>query len=150
MSGANHPRPRITLLSRLLHQHFAKAMDAAIQYAGFDDIRPSDAKAFPFVPDEGIAIAELAVRAGVRKQTMAEVVDRLVATGYLERKPNPRDRRSRLLFLTERGRAVQPVARAAGDRVEQHWAELTSPEHIETLRALLQQLVLKLEEEEQR
>jgi DNA-binding MarR family transcriptional regulator len=147
MSSVDHSAPRITLLSRLLHQHYAKDVDAAIRYAGFDDIRPSDAKVFPFVPAEGIAIAELAVRAGVRKQTMAESVDRLVAAGYLERKPNPNDRRSRLLFLTERGQAVQPVAAAAGERVEQRWAQLTSPEHVETLRSLLQELVTKLKEQ---
>ena len=29
--------------------------------------------------------------------------------GYVQRRPNPRDRRSRLVFLTERGESVRPV-----------------------------------------
>lgn len=33
-------KTRITLLTRLLHQHYARAIDAEIQAAGFDDIRP--------------------------------------------------------------------------------------------------------------
>ncbi|MGI5329772.1 hypothetical protein [Actinomadura nitritigenes] len=44
-------------------------------------------------------------------------------------------------MLTERGRAVQPVAAGAGDRIEERWAELTSPEEFETLHALLHRLL---------
>ncbi|MEC3917290.1 MarR family winged helix-turn-helix transcriptional regulator [Nocardia sp. CDC160] len=138
-------KPRITLLSRLLHQHYAQAVDAAMRDAGFGDIRPSDAKAFPFVPVEGVTVGELAARAGVRKQTMAETVNRLVGAGYLERQPNPRDARSQLVLLTDRGRRARPVAAAAGDRVERQWAELTSPEEVELLRSLLQHLVSALD-----
>ncbi|MFI1918328.1 MarR family winged helix-turn-helix transcriptional regulator [Nocardia sp. NPDC020380] len=150
MSIALPPKPRITLLTRLLHQHYAAEVDAAIRYAGFDDMRPGDIKVFPFVPEDGITTAELAKRAGMRKQSMGEAVERLCASGYVERRPNPHDRRSQLVFLTERGRSVQPVARTAGDRVERHWAELTSPEHVETLRTLLRELVATLDEQQER
>ncbi|APA99059.1 MarR family winged helix-turn-helix transcriptional regulator [Nocardia seriolae] len=142
-------KPRITLLSRMLHRHYAQAVGAAMRAAGFGDIRPSDAKAFPFVPADGITVGELAVRAGVRKQTMAETVTRLVQAGYLERKPNPRDARSQLVLLTERGRRARPVAAEAGDRVERQWAQLTSPEEVELLRALLQHLVTAIDAAEQ-
>ena len=62
---------------------------------------------FPFVPPEGITVSELAELARVRKQTMAQAVDQLERMGYVERRPNPRDRRSRLVFLTERGAVGQ-------------------------------------------
>jgi DNA-binding MarR family transcriptional regulator len=91
-----------------------------------------------------MTVSELADRARVRKQTMAQAVDQLERTGYVERRPNPRDRRSRLVFLTERGASVTPVTHAAAARVEERWAELTSPQELETLRASLLSLVTRL------
>src|SRR3981081_1807218 len=91
-------RPLMGLLLRLLHQDWAKEIDAALRAAGFGDIGPAHANVFPFMPPEGISISGLAELARVRKQTMAQAVDQLEVMGYLERRPNPRDGRSRLLF----------------------------------------------------
>src|SRR4030088_1778771 len=110
---ANFPaRPLIGLLLRLVYQHYAQDIDAALHEAGFGDIRPAHANVFPFVPPEGITVSGPAQPARVRKQTMAEAVDQLERMGYVERRPNPRDRRSRLVFLTERGASVKPGTHA--------------------------------------
>ena len=131
----------------MLYQHYAQEVDAALRDAGFDDIRPPHANVFPFVPPEGIRVSELAQLAHVRKQTTAQAVEQLERAGYVERRPDPRDRRAQLVFLTERGRAVGPIAVTAGKRVEAHWAGLTSPGEIESLRQSLQQLLGKLRSE---
>jgi DNA-binding MarR family transcriptional regulator len=137
-------RPLIGLLLRLVYQQYALDIDAALHEAGFDDIRPAAANVFPFVPPEGITVSELADLARVRKQTMAQTVDQLERTGYVERRPNPNDRRSRLVCLTERGKSVPPVTHAAAERVEQRWAQLTSKQELETLRAGLLDLLTEL------
>ena len=67
---------------------------------------------FPFVPPQGITVTELAKLARVRKQTMAQAVEQLERAGYVERRPNPSDRRSRLVFLTPRGNSVTPLTHA--------------------------------------
>jgi DNA-binding MarR family transcriptional regulator len=139
-------RLRLSLLLRLLHREYAIGIETALAKAGFGDIRSGDAKVFPFVPPEGIQIRDLAIRAGVRKQTMAQSVDQLERAGYLERRPNPRDGRSRLIVLTERGTAVQPLAASAGDMIEKRWAELTSPQEFETLHTLLHHLLDRIGE----
>jgi DNA-binding MarR family transcriptional regulator len=139
-------RPLIGLLLRLVYQRYSEDIDAALREAGFDDIRPSAANVFPFVPPEGIAVSDLAQLAGVRKQTMAQAVDQLERTGYVERRPNPGDRRSRLVFLTLRGASVPPVTHAAAARVEERWAKLTSPEELEALRGSLQHLLTELKD----
>jgi DNA-binding MarR family transcriptional regulator len=145
---ANLPaRPLIGLLLRLVHQHYAQDIEAALREAGFDDIRPAAANVFPFVPPEGITVSGLAERAGVRKQTMAQAVDRLERTGYVERRPDPRDRRSQLVFLTGRGASVPPVTHAAAARVEERWAQLTSPEELDALRASLLRLLTVLRDQ---
>jgi DNA-binding MarR family transcriptional regulator len=142
---ANLPAdPLIGLLLRLVYQQYAQDIDAALRDAGFDDVRPAAANVFPFVPPEGITVSELADLARVRKQTMAQAVDQLERTGYVERRPNPRDRRSRLVFLTERGASVPPVTHAAAARVEDRWAQLTRPEELEALRAALLRLLTEL------
>jgi DNA-binding MarR family transcriptional regulator len=142
---ANLPaRPLIGLLLRLLYQHYAQDIEAALGDAGFDDLRPAHANVFPFLPSEGISVSGLAELAQVRKQSMAEAVDQLERMGYVERRPDPRDRRARLVFLTERGESVKPVTHATAARVEQRWAELTSPEELEALRAALLRLLTEL------
>jgi len=137
-------RPVIGLLLRLVYQHYAQSVDAALREAGFDDIRPGAANVFPFVPQEGITVSRLAELARVRKQSMAQAVDQLERTGYVERRPNPRDHRSRLVFLTDRGASVPPVTHAAAARVEEHWAQVTSPAEFEALRASLVRLLAEL------
>ncbi|HEU5156453.1 MAG TPA: MarR family transcriptional regulator [Streptosporangiaceae bacterium] len=140
-------RPLIGLLLRLVYQHYAQDIDAALHEAGFGDIRPAHANVFPFVPPDGITVSGLAELARVRKQTMAQAVEQLEQMGYVERRPNPRDRRSRLVYLTERGAAVKPVTHATAARVEERWAELMSPEELEALRATLLRLLTELRAE---
>jgi DNA-binding MarR family transcriptional regulator len=140
-------RPLIGLLLRLVYQHYAQDIDAALRQAGFGDIRPAAANVFPFVPAQGITVSRLAELARVRKQSMAQAVDQLERTGYVERRPNPRDHRSRLVFLTERGAGVPPVTHAAALRVEERWAQLIGPAEFETLRASLLHLLTVLKEE---
>ena len=139
--------PLIGLLLRLVYQHYAQDIDAALRQAGFDDIRPGAANVFPFVPAEGITVSRLAELARVRKQSMAQAVDQLERTGYVERRPNPRDHRSRLVFLTERGAGVPPVTHAAAQRVEERWAQLISPAEFETLRVSLLRLLAVLKDQ---
>lgn len=133
------------LLLRLVHQHWSHAVDTALDDAGFGDIRPPHANVFTFVPPEGIQVSELTRLARVRKQTMAQAVEELETMGYVERRPDPNDRRARLVFLTPRGEAVRPIAIAAGRRVEAGWAERTSVQEIESLRHALQSLLTRLQ-----
>jgi DNA-binding MarR family transcriptional regulator len=140
-------RPLIGLLLRLVYQHYSQDIDAALREAGFGDIRPGAANVFPFVPPEGITVSRLAELARVRKQSMAQAVDQLEASGYVERRPNPGDQRSRLVFLTDRGRSVPPVTHGAAQHVEERWAELIGPAEFDALRASLLRLLTELRNE---
>jgi DNA-binding MarR family transcriptional regulator len=140
-------RPLLGLLLRLVYQHYSQEIEEALREAGFGDVRPAAANVFPFVPPEGITVSGLAELAGVRKQTMAEAVAQLERTGYVERRPNPRDGRSQLVLLTERGAAVPPVTHGVAARVEERWAELTSRDEVEALRASLIRLLTELRAE---
>lgn len=140
-------RGLLGLLFRLLYQEHSGAVDQALSAAGFGDIRLPHANVFPFVPVEGIQVAELAFLAGVRKQTMAQAVGELEQMGYVERRRDPGDGRAKLVLLTARGKAVRPVAVAAGRQVEEHWARLVGEGDLEQLRGGLQRLLERLREE---
>lgn len=109
--------------------------------AGFGGIRAGNASVFPFVPPEGIAIGALADRVGVRQQTMAEAVAQLERAGYVQRQPNPRDARSRLVVLTDLGEAARPVAVESGRRVEERWAGIVGKSELDDVRGVLRSLV---------
>jgi DNA-binding MarR family transcriptional regulator len=141
-AGSHHDA--LGLLLRLLNQHWGEDVHAALQAAGLDGIRAPHANVFPFVPEEGVQVSELARLASMRKQSMAEAVEQLERAGYVERRPDPGDRRARLVFLTDRGRRVRSVAIAAGRAVEAEWTGLTSPEEIAAFRSTLQRLLERL------
>jgi DNA-binding MarR family transcriptional regulator len=141
MSESAGAPPLLGLLLRLATQYWTDEVDAALRAAGFGDLRPAHANVFPFVPEDGIQVAELARLARVRKQSMAQSVEELERAGYVERRPDPRDRRARLVFLTGRGAALRPVGVTAGRQVERRWAELAGEAEVEALRATLQRLL---------
>ena len=64
---------------------------------------------------ESMPLGQLAERLSCVKSNITQLVDRLEADGLVARKPDPRDRRSRLAALTAAGRR----ACQAGSRVQQ-------------------------------
>jgi DNA-binding MarR family transcriptional regulator len=140
-------KPTIGLVLRLLHQLYSLEIQAALRQAGFDDINPAASNVFTFVTSEGNTVSELANLAHVRKQTMAQTVDQLERSGYVERRPNPKDLRSQLVFLTARGKRVPPVTHKAAAAVQHRWAGLIGSGELESLRASLAGLLARLTED---
>lgn len=81
--------------------------------------------------------AALAAAIGADKTRIIPTLDQLQAKGYIERRPDPDDRRVRLLEITEAGRTVKDAAQAAIQRGEERWLSMLSPEERKVfLRAL--------------
>lgn len=146
MSRRLPDEPLLGLLFRLLNQQYSQDVDVALRSAGFD-ISPAHSNVFVFVPPEGISVSDLARLMQVRKQSMAEAIEHLERAGYVERRPNPADRRSQLAFLTARGQQIGPTAVLAGRAVERAWAGRTSDEEIEALRQALTRLLAALRDD---
>ncbi|BBY16512.1 MarR family winged helix-turn-helix transcriptional regulator [Mycolicibacterium litorale] len=83
------------------------------------------------------ALAE-AIRAD--KTRIIPTLDELQAQGYIERRPDPDDRRVRLLAITESGRAVKDAAQTAIQRGEDRWLSKLSPTDRDAFLRALQQL----------
>ena len=69
---------------------------------------------FHLARNEGCNQATLADLLEVEPITLARLVDRLEASGLVERRPDPGDRRARLLFLGERAHPLLEQLRALG------------------------------------
>jgi DNA-binding MarR family transcriptional regulator len=81
----------------------------------------------------------LAEAIGADKTRIIPTLDELQQHGYIERMPDPDDRRARLLAITESGRAVKDSVQVDIQRGEEHWlGQLSANEREVFLRALNQ------------
>jgi DNA-binding MarR family transcriptional regulator len=87
---------------------------------GFDDIAPRHGVVFAYLPADGIRATELARLSGQHKQVIGKSIDELEALGYVERRPDPGDRRAKLVAPTSRGlaqiRASDMIMAEIGER----------------------------------
>jgi DNA-binding MarR family transcriptional regulator len=109
--------------------------------AGYGDIRPTHGCVFRFVHDDGLRLTDLATLAGLTKQSAGEIVDDLAKRGYVERFPDPADRRAKLIRLTAKGKEAQGIGSGLFNGVERRWGERYGSDRIAELRRLLQEIV---------
>lgn len=109
---------------------------------GFDDVRPVHGFVFARISGTQATTADLAAHLGVTKQAAAQLVDYLVARGYLRREADPRDGRAKLLVLTERGEACTAAADQAATDVVQQWSSQLPPRRFEQMRDALHQIAV--------
>ena len=95
---------------------------------------------FGFLDDEGTRVSELARRAQITKQSMADLVAHLERHGYVERIADPRDRRAKLVRPTARGREVYAIARKAIAEIDAEWTARLGAQKMRQLRGLLAEL----------
>ncbi len=133
------PDPRVCATRIPGITDLSKALDAA----GFDDI-----------PRNGLyVIGGLALGAGdaplgalirdlrISRQSAGQLVDALVARGYLERAVDATDRRKLNITLTERGLAAAAVQAGARQRIDQDLIDRVGLETVIVMRQGLAALV---------
>jgi DNA-binding MarR family transcriptional regulator len=114
--------------------------EGELAQSGYGDIRPTHGCVFRFVREEGMRLTELAECGGITKQSAGEMVDDLVERGYVERIPDPADRRAKLIRLTKRGAEAQSFGFGLFGNLEARWAERYGAERMEALRDLLEEI----------
>src|ERR1700753_390600 len=81
--------------------------------------------------------AALAEAIGADKTRIIGTLDELQRRGYIDRRPDPDDRRVRLLEITPAGRAVKNAVQSDIQRGEERWlSEMTAEERMVFLRVL--------------
>ena len=73
--------------------------------------------------EDGTRATELARRSGRHKQVIGRIVDELEALGYVERRPEPGDRRAKLVVPTAAGREAMRLSDEVIGDIERRLAE---------------------------
>jgi DNA-binding MarR family transcriptional regulator len=107
---------------------------------GFDDLDAAHLNVFQYPGPQGARPTELASRLRVSKQALNYLLGELERLGYLERRPDPDDLRSKRVTLTPRGVSAIEVIRQAVGEVEAAWAQQLGPKRFDQLRTLLLEL----------
>jgi DNA-binding MarR family transcriptional regulator len=131
MIGALMRLPWEAVMSRILQ---------ALHEHGFTDIDGPRLSVILWPGPEGMRPSDLAARMRVTKQALNYLLGDLERLGYLERHPDPDDRRARRIAVTDRGRSLIPVIRRAVVETEREWAAVLGKDRFAQLRELLLEL----------
>ena len=117
LSGDESPEIRYIELLFFAYRDFTSDPDAVLAAYGFGRAHH---RVVHFVNrNPGIRVADLLDILKITKQSLGRVLKQLIDGGFIEQVQGPQDRRQRLLYPTEAGRAPgAPAARAAG---APHW-----------------------------
>lgn len=126
----------IGALLRHARHAYGGPMRRALAEEGLDDIPGNGLYVIgglALAAGEGVPISEFVRGLRVSKQAAGQLIDQLVLRGYVERTPDPEDRRQVLLTLTERGEAAALTQTRAREAVD---AELRARVGAETVREM--------------
>ena len=135
------PRLPIGQLLGQLLRSFRQELHRRAQEGGYGDIREAHLQVFGAIDWKGTRLTELAARANMTLPAMSELVDDLQRAGYLERRPDPRDGRAKLIGPTRKGRHAIVQALRAVREIEASYSRVVGDERFAVLVGVLQDLV---------
>ncbi len=134
--GAFGP-PLIGALLRMPWEAVQRHMLERLHERGFADFDAAYLNVFQYPGPQGARPSELAARLRISKQALNYLLGELERLGYLERRPDPDDLRSKRVALTPRGKSAIRVIREAVGEMETTWAQQLGPRRFAQLRDLL-------------
>src|SRR5829696_7638405 len=140
MEGEPFGPPLIGALLRMPWETVQRHMLERLHERGFDDFDAAYLTVFQYPGPQGVRPSELAARLRISKQALNYLLGELERLGYLERRADPDDLRSKRIALTPRGIAAVGVIREAVGEVETAWAEQLGAARFDELRNLLLEL----------
>jgi DNA-binding MarR family transcriptional regulator len=123
----------------LLRRAQQRAVDLFVQAVGENGLRPPQfAVLVTIYQNPGLNQTHLVDKTGIDRSTIAEMIDRLVARGYIERKRDTDDQRVNTLWATVAGiAALEACVDAAMAAQEEILAPVPSEKRAALLEALL-------------
>ena len=128
-------------LLRAARRAYGSAVRAALADAGYDDVPRNGSYVLAAIARTGAPLGRIIQELGVSKQAAGQLVDTLVTRGYLDRAPDPDDRRRLTITLTARGHAAAEEIRSAVARVDDGLVRRVGPEYVAHARAALAALI---------
>ena len=132
--------PMIGALLRIPLEAVQRRMLDRLHEHGFDDLDAAHLTVFQYPGPQGARPSELAARLGVSKQALNYLLGELERLGYLERRADPRDLRSKRITLTDRGERAIETIREAVSELERNWEQQLGTERFARFYQLLREL----------
>src|SRR5215211_4956655 len=132
--------PLIGALLRMPWDAVQQHMLDRLHESGFTDFDSAYLTVFQYPGPQGARPSELAARLRISKQALNYLLGELERLGYLKRRADPDDLRSKRIALTPRGTAAINVIREAVGEIETTWAQQLGPKRFAQLRKLLLEL----------
>lgn len=137
-------RTELAVLLGSDYRQIVEHVHARLAAAGFADVRPAHMAVFQHLRPEGSRIGELAERAQLTNQSVGYLVDHLERRGYVERRPDPTNRRATLVCLTDRGWAEMRACSRILEELETALAERLGRDRLSRLQTDLADLAAAL------
>lgn len=137
--------PLIALVDRA-HRALQSDMVRAAHRRGHAEIRYAHNAVFSTLHEAGSRATDMAERAGITRQSMGEIVREMVALGLVEMRPDPDDRRAKLVTYTELGLERARSGFGHISDLERRFADEFGDEQYETVIRVLERLVPLLDE----
>ena len=132
--------PLIGALLRMPWEAVQRRMLELLHERGFADLDAAHLNVFQYPGPQGARPSELAAQLRISKQALNYLLGELERLGYLERRPDPEDLRSKRIVLTPRGTSAILVIRDAVAEMETVWSKRLGPKRFAQLRRLLVEL----------
>jgi DNA-binding MarR family transcriptional regulator len=127
------------LTSRLLFA-IQEELFGTLARQGHPDLRPQQGAVLAYLDPEGSRATDLARQSGQHKQVVGKLIDELEALGYVERRPDPSDRRAKLVVPTARGLDQMNRSDAILVAIERRHAEAVGQDAFTEFKRIFQQI----------
>ena len=133
----NATDPDLGVLAGRLLFAVQREMFTTLAEQGFDDLKPRHGAVLAYLDPEGVRATDLSRLSGQYKQNIGTLIDELEALGYVERRPDPSDRRAKLICPTGRGLAQMKAADAIMADIQQRHARRLGEQDYGRFKSLL-------------
>lgn len=133
----NATDPDLGVLSGRLLFAVQRELFATLAARGFDDLKHRHGAVLAYLDPDGVRATELSRLSGQYKQIIGTLIDELAALGYVERRPDPSDRRAKLICPTERGLAQMRAADAIMAAIQRRHADRLGREDYDRFKRTL-------------
>ena len=110
-----------------------------IRAAG-SELRASHLAVLSHLDVDGTRQTELARRAGLSRQAITQVLDQLERLEVIKRRPDPDDRRAKLIVYTDAGLLELGRGQQLSRELERHYEQRVGPERLQTALSVLADL----------
>jgi DNA-binding MarR family transcriptional regulator len=133
--------PDLGVLSARLQRNLQGELFERLGQQGYDGLNPRHSAVLAYLDEDGVRASELARLSGRDKQVVGRLIDELEEHGYVERRPDPGDRRAKLIVPTKRGLEQLQLRDEIVAEIERRHAEAAGPRVYAEFRNVLRGMV---------